>query len=240
MSAKLPPVAILAGGLGTRLYDVTQKQLPKALAPLNGVPFIDHQLRLLQERGITRAVLCVGHLGEMIEQHVGNGSQYGMNVSYAYDGDVLLGTGGALKNALHLLDDAFFVLYGDSYLLCDYRAIHRAFMVADKPALMTVFKNASQWDTSNVHYSNGQVKRYDKRNATPDMIYIDYGLSLVTKQVFDGVSTTTPTDLSDIYHRLSIRGHLAGFEVTQRFYEIGTPESLRELEVFLKTARGSR
>lgn len=225
----LPPVAILAGGLGTRLYPVTQT-IPKALVEINGTPFIDHQLRLLASQGVSHVVMCVGHLGEMIEEYVGDGSSYGLRVDYVFDGDTLLGTAGALKNALPALAETFFVLYGDSYLLGDYHAIYERFRESGKPALMTVYRNDRQWDTSNVIYQDGLVTLYDKHNPTPEMVYIDYGLTLVTASLFELLPTTEPSDLAGIYNRLSLAGDLAGFEMDQRFYEIGTQQGIQRLE----------
>ena len=157
------PVAILAGGLATRLRPITEK-IPKALIDVGGRPFIDHQLALLRTHGYTRAVLCIGYLGEMLEQYLGDGARFGMNLTYVKDGPKLLGTGGALRRALRWLGDSFFVLYGDSYLPCNYRSVEEAFQRSTMPALMTVLKNEDRWDTSNVIYREGLVTRYDKKN----------------------------------------------------------------------------
>ena len=135
------PVAILAGGLGTRLYPLTER-VPKALIEVNGEPFLAHQLRLLRARGIQRVVLCIGQHGERIREYAGDGAQFGLQVEYSEDGPALLGTAGALRHALPLLGDAFFVLYGDSYLPCSYRDVADAFHAAGQPGLMTVYRNA--------------------------------------------------------------------------------------------------
>src|SRR6266576_473076 len=159
------PVAILAGGLATRLWPVTEK-IPKALLEVAGQPFLAHQLRLLQSAGIHKAVLCLGYRGEMIEQEFGNGSRLGVELSYSFDGPELLGTGGAIRKALPLLDQRFLVLYGDSYLPIDYAGPVRAFLGSGKPGLMTVFRNEGRWDTSNVVFADGVITNYDKKEQT--------------------------------------------------------------------------
>ncbi len=209
------PVAILAGGLATRLRPVTEK-IPKSLVEVAGKPFIVHQLALLRAAGVKRVVLCLGHLGEQVEALLGD------QVEYSYDGGELLGTGGALKKALPKLGDRFLVLYGDSYLTCDYRAISDAFVASGKLALMTVFHNEGQFDASNVEYRDGRIVRYEK--GVPGMTHIDYGLGGLSARAFDGYSGRF--DLAVVYRDLLARGELAGYEVTERFYEIGSPAGL--------------
>ena len=234
------PVAILAGGLSTRLRPLTNT-IPKSLLEVNGEPFIAHQLRLLHANGVRRVVLCVGHLGEMIRDVLKDGSAYGVEVDYAFDGASLLGTAGAVKNALPKLGDAFFVLYGDSYLVCDYAAIARSFSSSGKLALMTVFRNNGMWDSSNVEFENGQLLAYSKSNKNSRMHYIDYGLGAFRAAAFDNVPTGQPYDLARLYGDLLQGGQLAGYEVTQRFYEIGSPAGLEETARFIAaqgTVRG--
>src|SRR3954470_8824591 len=150
------PVAILAGGLATRLRTVAPNT-PKALVPVGGRPFVEHQLAWLNKQGCTRVVMCVGHLGELIEAHVGNGERFGMHIDYSYDGPTLRGTGGALVGALPRLGDRFFVLYGDSYLRCSLHAVEQAFVESAQLALMTVMRNENQWDKSNTVFSSGRI-----------------------------------------------------------------------------------
>src|SRR5438270_1612237 len=177
------PMAILAGGLATRLRPATEK-IPKALIAVAGQPFLAHQLRLLARCGIRKAVLCVGYRGEMIETEFGDGRRFGVHLTYSSDGPELLGTGGALKKAQPFLGNKFFVLYGDSYLPIDYAVPARAFVASDKPALMTVFRNDGQWDTSNVWFEEGVIRRYDKNEPTNEMKHIDYGLGLFRGDAF--------------------------------------------------------
>ena len=221
------PVAILAGGLATRLRPHTET-IPKSLIDVAGRPFAEHQLALLRAHGIERVVFCVGHLGEQIRDVIGDGSRLGLDVAYSFDGPVLLGTGGALRRALPLLGGAFFVLYGDSYLECDYAAIERAFVAAGQPGLMTVFRNDGQWDTSNVLFSDGRIARYDKTARTADMRHIDYGLGVLDARVLDPYHPERPLDLAAVYADLVARGQLAGFEVDTRFYEIGSHAGLED------------
>lgn len=232
MTTPLPPVAILAGGLATRLRPLAEKY-PKALIDVAGKPFIVHQLELLRRNGLSRVVICAGYLGEMIQEALGDGSAFGMSIHYSFDGSALLGTAGALKKASLLLGDAFFVLYGDSYLECSYPEINAAFQGCGKPGLLAVYHNENRWDTSNIVYAAGKVSLYDKRRQNPDMRYIDYGVSILKTSTLSSIPLTRPTDLGDLYHDLSTRDMLAGFEVFQRFYEIGSFEGLQETRDYL-------
>ena len=226
------PVVILAGGLATRLRPITEK-IPKALVEVAGRPFLDHQIELLTLKGISDVVLCVGYLGEMIERRYGDGASLGIKIRYSFDGPKLLGTGGAIKKALGFLPDAFFVLYGDSYLPIDYQAVAAAFRKASKPALMTVFANSDAWDTSNVWFDHQKIRLYSKREKRPEMRYIDYGLMICTRQIFENTPSDQPFDLAETLEILSRQGELAGYEVDKRFYEIGSPNGLRELDRLL-------
>lgn len=229
------PVAILAGGLATRLRPITEK-IPKSLVSVAGEPFLAHQLRLLRAQGIARAVLCVGHLGEMIEREFGDGRDWDIELRYSFDGPTLLGTGGALRQALPLLGDAFFVLYGDSYLPIDFAPVAAAWRKSGLPGMMTVFRNQGAWDASNVCYEGGQISRYDKRERTPQMQHIDYGLGVFSATAFADWADSPAFDLADVQRQLVARGLLAGCEVFQRFYEIGSHAGLAELETLLTAA----
>ncbi len=235
-SATLPPVALLAGGLATRLRPVTEK-IPKALIDMNGKPFIWHQLKLLSSKGVKHVVICSGYLGEQIEQYVRNGNDFGMKISFSYDGAKLLGTAGAVKNALPMLGDRFFVMYGDSYLDVDFSNIYNVFLSSGKPGLMTVFNNEDKWDTSNVVFENGEIKMYDKKIKAANMRFIDYGLLLFSGSCFNGISTEAPSDLTSIIKLLVSEGQMAGYEVTQRFYEIGTFDGIEETKKYLEAKR---
>lgn len=225
------PVAILAGGLATRLRPITEK-IPKSLVPVAGRPFLAHQLELLHARDIRRAVLCIGYLGEMIQKDFGN-EKFGVKLEYSFDGPKLLGTGGAIKRAVPLLGEEFFVLYGDSYLPIDYAPIADFFHRSGKQGLMTVFRNEGKFDTSNVVFTDGEIKVYDKKNKLPEMQHIDYGLSLFKASVFDAYAPDQVFDLAEVMGRLVREKQLAGFEVPERFYEIGSPAGLAELESLL-------
>jgi NDP-sugar pyrophosphorylase family protein len=223
------PVAILAGGLATRLGPLT-KNIPKSLIPIHGEPFVAHQLRLLQRSGVQHVILCVGYLGNMIEQAIGDGSAFGVKVEYSYDGVTLLGTAGAVKSAVPMLGEKFFVMYGDSYLSCDYAAVEQEFSRQNKLGLMTVFRNDGQWDASNVEFEERSILAYSKKNRTARMRYIDYGLGVFHAEVF---ARTRATDLADVYAELLQNGDLAAVEVRKRFYEIGSPAGLKEMTSFL-------
>lgn len=230
------PVAILAGGLATRLRPVTEK-IPKALIEVAGQPFLAHQLRLLSGAGLRKVVLCVGYLGGAIEEQFGDGSEYGVEMTYSFDGPELLGTGGALKKALPLLGQQFLVLYGDSYLPIDYSEPVQAFVASGKLGLMTVFRNEGRWDSSNVLFNNQRIETYGKKDPSPQMRHIDYGLGVFSAGAFASWPEGKAFDLADVYQHLIARGELAGHEVTQRFYEIGSPAGLAELDALLRTQR---
>ncbi len=221
-------VAILAGGLATRLRPLTET-VPKLLVEVAGEPFFNHQLRLLKHNGLTRIVLCVGHLGEAIVERYGDGSAWGVSIDYSLDGRALLGTGGALVRALPRLGDAFYVLYGDSYLPIDYRSAGRAFLDSGQPGLMTVFENRDAYDTSNVWFEDGRIRLYSKTDRHPGMRHIDYGLSVFQASAFADWPRDTPLDLATLQTQLAERGQLAGHEVHERFYEIGSLKGLAEL-----------
>ncbi len=226
------PVAILAGGLATRLRPVTNR-VPKALLSIAGRPFIFHQLELLKNQGVDRVVLCVGHLGAQVKAAVGDGRTLGLAVNYSFDGSELLGTGGALKQALPLLGAEFFVLNGDSYLPCSFARIQSAYEAARRLALMTVLRNDNRWDKSNVLFKNGDLIEYDKKSPRPDMSHIDFGLSVLSRDVFSRYAESKVIDLADICRDLSRRGQLAAIEVSERFYEIGSPQGIRDTEAYL-------
>ncbi|MBI3563082.1 MAG: nucleotidyltransferase family protein [Gammaproteobacteria bacterium] len=227
------PVAILAGGLATRLHPITEK-IPKAIVDVAGKAFIIRQLDYLRQQGIVRVVLCLGYLGEQVEAVVGNGSAFGLDVCYSWDGPRLLGTGGALRHALPLLAEHFFVFYGDSYLPINFQAVEHDFFTKGKPALMTVLKNSNRWDKSNAVYRDGYVVEYDKRTPRAEMMYIDYGLGILAASVLDKLPVNEPFDLADIYHGLSTSGLLAGYEVFDRFYEIGSHNGLKETSEYFR------
>jgi NDP-sugar pyrophosphorylase family protein len=220
-------VAILAGGLGTRLLPITET-IPKALVNVAGKPFIVQQLLYLKQQGISKVVICAGYLGEMIEAEVGNGDKFGISINYSFDGAHLLGTGGALKKALPMLGEQFFVLYGDSFLPINYLQIEDAFMNQEKLALMTVYKNFGRWDKSNVQFENQMILEYNKRTPNQSMNHIDYGLGLLKSSLFYNYPDNSPFDLADVYQQLSLDGQLMGFEVYERFYEIGSHQGLKD------------
>jgi NDP-sugar pyrophosphorylase family protein len=228
------PVALLAGGLATRLRPITEK-IPKALVDVSGRPFIDHQLELLRDNGIRRVVLCVGYLGEMLRDHLGDGSRFGMELTYAFDGPRLLGTGGAVRRALPMLGETFWVMYADSYMDIDYRAVLASFAASGAQALMTVLRNDNQWDRSNAVFRDGKLLRYDKRQQTPDMSYVDYGVAILRREAAERLPADEVSDLADLYRDMVAGGRMVGYEVTRRFYEIGSPQGLRETQEYLAT-----
>ena len=227
------PIAILAGGLGTRLRPITET-IPKSLLEVAGEPFIAHQLRELARQGIQNAVICVGNFGEQIEEYVEDGSGFDVRVQYSYETQNLLGTGGAIKKALPLLGDEFFVLYGDSWLDIDYCLAYESFKNSGKTALMTVYRNEGRWDTSNVEMDGNCIKIYSKTKRNPRMTHIDYGLGILKPNIFEQYPEGANFDLAEIYESLSDSGQLASFEAKNRFYEIGSHDGLKELNQLIK------
>jgi NDP-sugar pyrophosphorylase family protein len=234
---------ILAGGRATRMRPLTDT-IPKALIPAGGRPFLDHQLGWLAAHGVTDVVLCVGYLGDAIRSHVYEGAtgaaRSGLRVRIVDEGDDLRGTAGALRLALDegALEESFLVTYGDSFLPIDVAEVFRTFAACGRPALMTVFRNDGRWDASNVMFDGQLVTLYDKqRRARPaaDFAFIDYGLSALERRVIEEeVPPGAHADLASLFNALSVRGALAGFEVSRRFYEIGSPAGLEEFERWLR------
>jgi NDP-sugar pyrophosphorylase family protein len=231
------PVAILAGGLATRLRPLTET-IPKALVEVAGRPFAVHQVELLRQHGITDVVWLVGYRADQLESALGDGGRWGMRFAYVHDGPVLLGTGGAIRRALARLGHAFFVMYGDSYLECDFGAVERAFRQSGRSGLMTVYRNEGLFDTSNVEFVDGRIARYDKRARAPEMQHIDWGLGVLKASAFEGYPADQPLDLARVYQDLLVANDLAAFEVHQRFYEIGSPEGLAETDAYLRGRPG--
>jgi NDP-sugar pyrophosphorylase family protein len=236
---ELPPIAVLAGGLAMRMRPLTET-VPKSMLPVAGEPFIAQQLRLFREQGLSRVVLCLGHLGAAVQDFVGDGSAFGLSVSFSFDGQKLLGTAGALKKATALLGDVFWVVYGDAYLDIDLRPIWASFQSDPRPALMTVCRNEDSWDKSNVLFRDGRIVAYDKKSPDSAMKHIDYGLLLLHHQVLDAVRAGEKTDLADVLSALVRQDAVMGFEVRERFYEIGSHQGLRETDEHIRQTQDIR
>lgn len=218
---------ILAGGLGIRLRPLTER-LPKCMVPAGGKPFLEHQLRLLASRGVRDIVLCVGYLGERVLEHFGNGHHLGVSLIYAWERDGLLGTAGAIRNAEALLAPEFFVAYGDSYLLLDYRAIMRRFRESDALAMMVVYRNEDRLERSNVVVRDGHVEAYDKTTRLPGMVHVNEGLSVLRRRALKLIPPGIPFSQEQFFQMLVRRRQLLAYETEQRFYEIGSPQGLEE------------
>ena len=221
---------ILAGGIATRLRPITEK-IPKSIVPVCGKPFLEYQLEMLRRNGLTDIVLCVGYLHEHILDYFGDGKNFGVNISYSVESGKLLGTAGAIRQAAKFLKEDFYVQYGDSYLDVSYNDIYDYFHKAGCCALMTVYKNENKWDTSNVVMEDGLVNIYDKKTRSPEMKYIDYGLSILRRDtVMNLVPEGVASDLTSLFSKLISLKKLAAFEVFNRFYEIGSVAGLKEFE----------
>ncbi len=235
MKEKQPlSIVVLAGGLATRLRPMTAT-LPKSMIEIAGKPFIHHQLKCFERQGIEQVVICTGFLGEQIQSYVEEKQHcFNLDVQFSYDGEKLLGTAGAIKKTLDQLSDNFFVIYGDSFLSCDFNRVENFFIKSEKLALMTVYKNHNQGDKSNIVFQNGKIINYDKINQTSEMQYIDYGLGIFNKRVFVQVPEAEPYDLAVLYQALLTENKLAGFEVEERFYEIGSFSGIEETSDFIR------
>jgi MurNAc alpha-1-phosphate uridylyltransferase len=226
-------VAILAGGLATRLRPLTTAT-PKSLVMVHGKPFLTYQLDFLRKGGIEDIVLCVGHLREQIESYYRDGSEFGVRIRYSKEEGPLLGTAGALRNAFPLLDNTFFVIYGDSYVFLDFAEIWRFFHRFEKSALMVVYKNENRYDRSNVSINGNFVQIYNKTEQTPDMVYIDYGVSLLRKTVLESIPENKYLSLETVFSSLIAHKELLSYPTNQRFYEIGSKEGLKEFQNYIR------
>ena len=229
------PLAILAGGYATRLGSLT-KDFPKCLIEINGRAFVDWQLDLLVENGYTDFIFCISYMSELVQNHLGDGSRWGARIQYSIDGETQLGTGGAIQKALPLLGDSFGVIYGDSYLPIDYSGVELEFLNSKILGMMTVYKNQNQFDASNVEYIDGKLINYEKGLNNRRMHYIDYGLTYFRKESFLSRANELSFDLASICHLLAKNGKLEGFEVFERFYEIGSVQGIEELAEYLRKA----
>jgi NDP-sugar pyrophosphorylase family protein len=226
-------MVILCGGLATRLGDLANEK-PKSMINIEGKPFLEHQIENLKKYNIKDIVLCVGHLSNIIEDYFGDGNKFGMNIKFSHDGIKPLGPIGALKKAEHLLNDKFFIMYGDSYLSIDFQKVYRYFMRYKFPALMIVYKNYDKYDKSNIIVENKLAVGYGEKNRTKDMIYIDYGASILRKKILDIVPLNTFFTTGDFFSILIKKKNLLIYEADKRFYHIGTPDALQELRNFIR------
>jgi len=225
-------IAILLGGLGSRVASISKKK-PKALLDINGKPFIDWQLNYLKKQGFKNIIMCVGHMSQQIIDFVGNGERYNLKIEYSDDGEKLLGTGGSIKKALPLLNQSFFILYGDSFLPINYIDVENVFLKRQNISLMTIIKNSNKWDKSNVHLDGSKVN-YNKKYPNIHMKHIDYGLSVVNASVFDSYKEIDKFDLSDVFYTLSKDNLLRVYEIKKRFYEIGSAKGLEDTIKYFK------
>ena len=223
-------MVILCGGLATRLGDLA-KEIPKSMIDIDGIPFLEYQIENLKQNSIKDIVLCVGHLSEKIEEYFSNGSEFGVNIKYSQDGDKQLGPIGAVKNAEDMLDDLFFIMYGDTYLSVDFSRVYSFFMQKNKQGLMVIYKNHDKYDKSNISANSKMVTGYGEKDA----IYIDYGTSLLRKESLDSVPRNEMCSTGEFFSNLIKKNELLAFETKVRFYHIGNPEALEEFRNFIRS-----
>ncbi|HEX2923402.1 MAG TPA: sugar phosphate nucleotidyltransferase [Chloroflexota bacterium] len=224
---------LLAGGLGTRLQPLTSS-VPKPMIRVNKRPFLEYELTLLAERGITDVVLCVGYLGDQVVQHFGSGLGLGMRIQYSWDGEQLLGPIGALKNAEPFLEEHFFVLYGDAYLRLDYEALMSAMLASNRLGAMAVLHNCQEYGPSDLLVEDGIVKDYDKNHVRPELEWVNFGVSALRRQALELVEPRRFCDEETFYRQLISQRQLVAFEVKNRFYEIGSPSGLEQFSRFIE------
>jgi MurNAc alpha-1-phosphate uridylyltransferase len=230
------PIVILAGGLATRLRPITEK-IPKSLIEINGEPFVIHQLKLLEKKGFKKIHFCLGFLGDQVEHVVRKSAFYKrLSISFSYDGETLLGTGGTIRKIINELPEYFFITYGDSYLDVDFRGVQKSFLLNKDffSSLMTVYENCGLFDTSNVIFENGIIQLYSKEKKDSRMTYIDYGIGILSNKSMDFYSSNSIFDLAELYENLSLKKELFGYKVFQRFYEIGSLKGIEDLSNYLK------
>jgi NDP-sugar pyrophosphorylase family protein len=226
-------MVIFCGGRATRLGNLT-RDTPKSLIKIEGKPFLEYQIEILKKQSIKDVILCVGYLSEKIIERIGDGKKFGVNIRYSYDDEKPLGPIGALKNAEPLLDDVFFIMYGDSYLFVDFKKVYSYFLKHDDLALMVAYKNFDKYDASNLVIKNGRISAYGKENKTKDMVYIDYGTSILRKKVLELIPKDTYYPMVPFFSDLIKRKQLLAFEAKKRFYHIGTPEALEEFNDYIR------
>jgi N-acetyl-alpha-D-muramate 1-phosphate uridylyltransferase len=226
------PIAVLAGGFATRLGELT-KQLPKCLIEIKGRAFVDWQMELLSKNGYTDFVFCVSYKSDLVQRFLGNGSRWNVQIEYSLDGETQLGTGGAIAKALPLLGEQFAVIYGDSYLPINYSQVEHQFMSSNAMAQMTVYENRDQYDASNVEFKDGKLVQYRKGSKEPMFRHIDYGLTYFNKAAFLDLAEHEQKDLADICTQLSDQRKLEGFEVYERFYEVGSIRGIKEFSDYI-------
>ena len=225
-------MVIIAGGLATRLGKLSA-QTPKSMLRFSGKPFLQYQIELLRSKGIKKFVLCVGHFSEQIKQYFGSGKDFGVQISYSDEGEKLLGTGGALKKAEDLLEDDFFIMWGDSYLLLDYKDIFKVYIKSEIQALMVVYKNFNERDKSNVVVKNNKVILYDKWSISKDKVYIDNGVSILNKKLLQCIPKDEVFALELIFKKLAQENNIAAYKAEQCFYEIGSVGGIKDFKDFV-------
>jgi len=229
---RLLQAVILAGGLGTRLGKLTQK-VPKPMLQVNGKPFLEYEITLLRDSGISDFVLCVGYLGEVIENYFKDGTRFGINIRYSHDGQRLMGPAGALKCAEPLLDELFFVTYGDAYLRADYHRVMKTLLDSRRLGVMVVYENHDLYGKSDIAVKDGYVTGYDKVGRSEGMFWVNFGVTALRKRALSFIPPTKEIGEEEFYHELIMRKELLAFQVSDRFYEIGSPQSLKEFEQFI-------
>jgi len=220
-------VVILCGGLGTRLKTIT-KSIPKSLVPINGKPFLEHQLVLLRDQGFKDFVFLIGHLGEQIKDYFGDGNSWGVSIQYSQEIKPL-GTGGAIKNAEPYLKDVFLLLYGDSYLKMDYASLWNDFKKQKCLAELVIFDDKKKQTNviPNISWEEQtrKITAYEK-DSNHVHCYMDAGVMVLSKKIFSLFPEGSFSLEKEVFPRLISEKNLVGYEVSKRFYDIGTFERL--------------
>jgi NDP-sugar pyrophosphorylase family protein len=226
-------VAVLAGGLGTRLRPITDR-LPKCMTPVGDKPFLYYLLQLFKEKGTDEVILCTGYLGEQIEEYFGNGKNMGLRLLYSRENGCLLGTGGALKLAEPILHDSLLVVNGDTYLNIDYKTIYEDFNMSKAQALIVASQCPTDTCGDLAVDDNFNVTAYDKTNPV-GKDYVNAGVMGLKRDILAEVNPAQVVSLeADIFPNLISRGDVRACITAKQFYDIG---SFSGLGIFERTIK---
>lgn len=223
---KLPPVLILAGGLGTRLRPLTET-VPKVLVPALGRPFLDHLLEDLARQGAERFVISVGYLADQIEAHLGDGSDRGYRVEYVRETKPL-GTGGAIARALPGLGETFVVVNGDTFLELDLAMLVERHSEGETPVTMAAARVPDRGRYGALGLERGRVVAFEEKRPGAGPGWINGGVMAMDRELFDG-APDGPFSLESDWLP-SFLGRIAVFKTEGFFVDMGTHETLETLD----------
>jgi len=233
---------ILAGGAGTRLRPLT-KNIPKPMALVAGRPFLEYQIEMLRENGLTSLLFLIGYRGEQISSHFGDGKDFGVRITYSQEPEPL-GSGGALKLAYQKLESSFLLLYGDSYLSLDYRDFIQGFVDSKKKAAVGAYHYRDAGDRGDdarhnlCINKNGVVLRFAQNSDDEDLNYVESGVMALKKEVIDLLPGKHANSLGEVlFPALIEQGDVVAYITDKRFYDIGTPARITRAEQYFNALK---